>query len=149
MINIYEESPMGNREKMQSLLPLHYDELTKNKEIMILEPDYDKYQLLEDAGVLFGLYAYEDDKLVGYSLNIVSPHLHYKSVVMCSNDLLFLTPEKRQGRVGLMLIKETERVAKERGCNFMLWHAKTGTYLDKLLPRMGCSVQEIMYSKKI
>lgn len=147
MINIYEESPMGNREKMQSLLPLHYDELTKNKDIMILEPDYDKYQLLEDAGVLFGLYAYEDDKLVGYSLNIVSPHLHYKSVVMCSNDLLFLTPEKRQGRVGLMLIKETERVAKERGCNFMLWHAKESTALAAILPKMGCKVQEVMYSK--
>jgi hypothetical protein len=63
--------------------------------------------------------------------------------------LLFVTEGKRSGRLGLQLIRKTEEAAKERGARLMLWHAKTGTPLEKMMPRLGYGVQDIIFSTQI
>ena len=87
-----------------------------------------------------------DDELIGYSVNVVTRNLHY-DLRVCQNDVLYLTPEHRLGPLGLRLIRDTERHAREAGAKIMLWHAKQGTSLDGLLPRIDYQVQEIMYSR--
>ena len=49
----------------------------------------------------------------------------------------------------MRLIKETERMAKERGVQLMLWHAKPNTALEKMMPRLGYGVQDIIFSIQI
>ena len=56
----------------QPLLELHYAELTRNKEIAKLAPDWVRYRTLEDNGYLLTLLAHEDGKLIGYSVFIIS-----------------------------------------------------------------------------
>lgn len=63
------------------------------------------------------------------------------------NDLLFVAEEHRKTRVGLDLIRETEKQAFARGAEMMLWHAKENTSLSILMPKLGYSVQDIIYSK--
>lgn len=133
----------------QDLLRMHYDEVAKNKSVMVLDPDKAKYQAIERAGKSLCLAAFADEKIVGYSVNIVDTHIHYADLVCCVNDVLFVDPVYRNGRCGLMLIKQTESVAKDRGAKLMLWHAKSGTALDLLMPKIGYGVQDIIYSKVI
>lgn len=147
MIEIRVESSEGKIEQAWALFLEHREELTTNKELMELYPDREKYAACESAGMLLCLWAYDDGELVGYSVNFLSPNMHYSKLRMCHNDLLFLTKKHREGRTGLRLIRETEAQAKARGVQFMIWHAKPGTAFDALIPKLGYRVQDIMYSK--
>ena len=127
----------------------HWEEIALNKQVMVLKPDEGKYRAAEANGMLLILAAFEGDKVVGYSVNIVTNHLHYADLMTCNNDLLFVTESKRSGRLGLQLIRATEKAAKERGARLMLWHAKQGTPLEKMMPRLGYGVQDIIFSIQI
>jgi GNAT superfamily N-acetyltransferase len=124
------------------LLEEHYAELATVPDIMLLKPDVERYQTLEAAGNLFAIGMFDihgdgAETLVGYSVNIVCTNLHYGDLLMCQNDLLFVRKSHRRGMTGMRLITATERAAKERGVKMMLWHAKPGTTLDRMLPRLG------------
>lgn len=127
----------------------HWDEIALNKQVMILKPDEARYRAMEQAGSLMILAAWEGDELVGYSVNFIVNHLHYADLRLCSNDLLFITRSKRAGRLGLKMIRETEKRAAEMGAQLMLWHAKPDTALAVMMPKMGYGVQDIIFSKEI
>jgi GNAT superfamily N-acetyltransferase len=124
------------------LLEEHYAELATVPDIMLLKPDVERYQTLEAAGSLFAIGMFDihgdgAETLVGYSVNIVCTNLHYGDLLMCQNDLLFVRKSHRRGMTGMRLITATERAAKDRGVKMMLWHAKPGTTLDRMLPKLG------------
>ena len=127
----------------------HYEEIARNKQIMKLKPDEETYRKMESAQQIFILSARQDDVLIGYSVNFVTNHLHYADLKLAQNDLLFISKEHRGGRVGLKLIKETEKHATSLGCKLMLWHAKESTTLAHMLPRLKYGVQDIIFSKEL
>lgn len=127
----------------------HWDEIALNKQVMVLKPDEERYRRMEQQGAALILAAFAGEQMVGYSVNFVMKHLHYADLCVCSNDLLFVAKEKRTGRLGLQLIKATEKFAKERGARLMLWHAKEQTALATIIPKMGYGVQDIIFSKEI
>ncbi|WP_343684015.1 GNAT family N-acetyltransferase [Asticcacaulis sp.] len=129
------------------LLEAHRHELTTNPDLMQLEPRRGLYEALDARGVLLSLGLFDGDELVGYSVNIIDHNLHYGSVLVSQNDLLFVHPDYRHGRDGLRLIKATEDAARERGAHMVIWHAKPDTSFDALLPRLGYRVQDVMYSR--
>lgn len=131
------------------LLAEHWEEVALNKDLMVLDPNEAAYGLLESAGVLFALGAFDGPDLVGYSATMVQQHLHYKHLRYAVNDVLFVGKQHRNGRLGVRLMRETERVAKERGAQLMLWHAKPDTALEGILPRMGYVVQDVIFSKAL
>lgn len=131
------------------LLAEHWEEVALNKDLMVLEPNVDAYERLESCGALFALGAFDGEQLVGYSATMVQQHLHYKDLRYAVNDVLFVAKSHRSGRAGIRLMQETERIAKERGAQLMLWHAKPETALGAILPRMGYAVQDIIYSKAL
>lgn len=137
------------RRDAEPLLADHWREVAKHRDLMVLAPDWAKYEEIEAAGgsIIFG--AYVGDRMVGYSIAFAGTHLHYAGLVSCSNDVLYVAPEYRKGRLGLQLIYETERAAAERGAKIITWHAKEGTALAKLLPRIGYGVHEVIYSKRL
>ena len=133
----------------EPLFEEHYEEIARNKQVMVLKPDEETYRKAEEMGTIFILSARQNDVLIGYSVNFVSNHLHYADLKLAQNDLLFISKEHRGGRVGLRLIKDTENHAKSLGCKLMLWHCKPSTPLNEILPRLKYGVQDIIYSKEI
>lgn len=127
----------------------HWDEVAKNKELMILKPRYEVYRDLDNKGNLINLFAFVDGKIVGYSINILSYHLHYADLYTAMNDIIFITKQYRDTPLGLRLIAETEKACKEAGVKLMLWHAKEDSALAKILPRRKCKVQDIVFSKQL
>ena len=133
----------------QTLFDEQYEEIARNKHVMVLKPDEETYRKSEEMGTIFILSARQDDKLIGYSVNFVTNHLHYADLKLAQNDLLFISKEHRGGRIGLKLIKETEKHATSLGCKLMLWHAKESTTLAHMLPRLKYGVQDIIFSKEL
>lgn len=132
----------------EPMLIEHWDEVAKNKQIMQLKPDHAGYRRIEGNGGLLILGAYRDCKMVGYSFNFIAPHLHYADLIVCNNDILFVDKKHRQSPIGLQLIRKTEATARQCGARLMLWHAKQGTSLDRILQRKY-NVQDIIYSREI
>ena len=133
----------------QILFDEHYEEIARNKQVMVLKPDEETYRKSEEMGTIFILSARQNDVLIGYSVNFVSNHLHYADLKFAQNDLLFISKEHRGGRVGLRLLKDTENHARSLGCKLMLWHCKPNTPLNEILPRLKYGVQDVIYSKEI
>ena len=132
-----------------TLFEEHYEEIALNKQVMKLKPDETTYRQMEEMRKIFILSARQNDVLIGYSVNFVTNHLHYADLKLAQNDLLFISKEQRGGRVGLKLIRETEKHATSLGCKLMLWHCKENTTLSSLLPRINYGVQDIIYSKEL
>lgn len=136
------------RDEGTLLLQDHYQELALHKEVARLNPDWEEYQRLENAG-RFKLVIARDDggRLIGYAGFFLAFHLHYKELLVATNDVIFLAKEYREGGVGLELIRECERLLRTLGVQKAVWHAKKETALAGLLPRMGYEVEDILLSK--
>ena len=91
-------------EDIKELIKLHYEEIAVNKDVIPLDPDWDRYKYLDDNGLIMIITARDESKLVGYSIFFITSHLHYKSTVYANNDLLYLHPEYRKGSLGIKLI---------------------------------------------
>lgn len=148
-IRIVEISVSEHIDQVGELLHEHWLELAKNKTLMVLKPDTARYRAMEQAGLALALGAFDGDVMVGYSVSFIGPHLHYADLVFAQNDVLFIAQSHRLGRTGYRLIQATEQMAKARGAQMLVWHAKQDTPLDSLLPRLGYGVQDILYSKAI
>lgn len=139
-------------DKAEALLPLlqaHRDELAAAPHLMALAPNVDAYHALENTRSLLALVAYRGEEIVGYSINFIGPHLHYSALRYAHNDALYIKPEYRRGRLGLRLMRETERLAQERGARMMTWHAKPGTTLEKLVQRLNYEIEETIYFREL
>lgn len=131
------------------LLEAHYQELSRYKDIMVMKPDMNRYRALEANGCLLILAAYVEGVLVGYSAGIITNHLHYADLIIYQNDVLFLDMAHRKGRLGIDLIKRTEKIAKERDVKLAVWHGKQDTPLAALLPKMKYGIHETIYTRKL
>lgn len=144
------EEPVADiiESELWPLLVEHREELTTNKALMELAPDVARYRQAEAAGAVLALIAREGGRIVGYSVNFVSPHIHYMRMTICANDVLFVDRDHR-ARLGLRLLRATEEAAKARGCDLMCWHAKPDTHLDAILRRREYRVQDVIYTRPL
>lgn len=134
--------------ELKHLFELHWEEIANYKSEIPLKPDYGKYQILEDKNCLLLVTCRNNENsIVGYSLFFISNHIHYQSCVVAGNDLLFLHKDYRKGRVGINLIKESERFLKEMGVQKITWHIKPNHDFSPILVRMGYMQEEFIMGK--
>jgi hypothetical protein len=136
-------------EQIKPLLELHYQELTLDKDIMVLKPDWARYRELMALDKMSVLGAYEDDKLVGYSVFFKQPHIHYEDNIMAHNDVLFLHPRCRQGITGIKLIKASEEMLQQQGVSKVVWHVKYSRDFRNILYRMGYKDEDVIVGKAL
>jgi GNAT superfamily N-acetyltransferase len=147
VITYQQESLVTVKEDARPLLEKHWEEIALNKEIIKLNPDWDAYADLEDAGILKIFTARDDDRLVGYFVTFVRSHIHYKDHLFAYNDILFLDPDYRKGFTGSKLIKFAEKCLKEDGVSVVIVNTKRHKPLDILLSWLGYKHIENIYSK--
>lgn len=150
MVDYYVE-PLGDKliAEVQPLIELHYEELTLHKQVVKLDPDWNRYKSLADQGMITIITARDKGVLIGYSLFFVSPHIHYKNNIMANNDVLFLHPDYRQGRTGLKLIRKCEQVLQELKVDKIVWHVKYAKDFRQILYRLGYEDEDALVGKII
>jgi GNAT superfamily N-acetyltransferase len=133
-------------DELEELFPSHYEELCVTKDFP-LEPDYDAYKNLAQAGMLRCITCRVDGALIGYIVFIVQPHLHYKSCKTAFEDLYFVKKEYRKGRIGIRLFKYAEEVLKQFGVNRIIMHTKVHLDNSKLFEYLGYRHTDKIYTK--
>lgn len=143
------------RDLAAPLMREHWEEVgsPRLRHLQQLDPRWDVYETLEAMGqlVLLGAFA-ADGALVGYSCTIANEgHLHYAALPWAPNDVLFVTKSHRRSRLGLRLIEATEAAVRARfgRPGVLTMHAKPGTTLDLMLPKMGYHLHEHIYFKEL
>jgi len=127
---------------------LHYDELASNKEIE-LDPNYEVYEKLHEAGVLHVVTARDNGILVGYHISFVMPHLHYKQSLTAHTDIYYLRKDCRVGMNGVNLFKFMEQSLRVRGVERIYMMTKTDADKGVILERLGYVEKERIYTKMI
>lgn len=147
MITYRQESLVTTKADIIPLLEKHWEEVALNKDKIKLNPDWDAYANLEDAGILKIFTARDDRKLVGYFVVFVKSHIHYKDHLFCYNDVIFVDEEYRKGFTSPRLIKFAEKCLKADGVEVMIVNTKRHKPFDSLLVWLGYKHIENLYSK--
>jgi GNAT superfamily N-acetyltransferase len=144
-----KELPVSTLRGLEDLFEQHYDEVYNGSNPFPLAPDYDMYERMEAAGMCFGLFAFYEEIIVGYSISYLAPMMHSRGFFTCNNDVLFIDPLFRDTTLGLKLMKETEKKGKSKGAKLMVWNAPDTTNLVKILPRLGYKPMETIMCKEL
>ena len=133
-------------------LPLlldHWSELALYQDKVPLNIDYEKYQQLEDLGVLHIYTAREEGYLVGYCVMMVNTNLHYKDHKYALNDVIYVDPRSRNKGLGRDLIQFTEEELGKEGVSVVMINTKNHRPFDGLLEKEGYILQDKLFSKYI
>lgn len=133
--------------EMIPLLVLHYGEIAHYKDIP-LDPDYDQYIKLENAGVLRAFTARdESNALIGYALFFIKSNIHYKSSLQALQDILFVRPDKRG--IGFRFIPWCDEMLRAENIQVVYHHVKEKHNFGKLLSKIGYELVDLIYARRL
>ena len=135
-------------EEIQGLLQAHYEEIAHYQDIP-LDPDQEAYMAAEAQGQLRVYTVRDTTKLVGYGVFFVKRNIHYRSSIQAVQDILFLSPEYRKGRVGVRLIQHAEKALAAEGVQAVYHHVKRTNQVGRLLARLGYELIDEVYGKRL
>lgn len=126
------------------LMDMHWQEIAKNKALLTLNPDVERYKTIEK--ILLLIVARCEGRMVGYFLWLLVTHPHYKHVTVAEEDLHFMHPDYRRGWNGYNLVKAACRAAIEKGAQLLTIREKFGHEHPALMERLGFKTTDIVYT---
>jgi GNAT superfamily N-acetyltransferase len=106
------------------LIRQHWDELGVHKDEMPLDPDWQAFVRMEDAGRFRVWTARDEATLVGYIGTFIQPHLHYRSTLTATEDLFMLAPPYRNRGNGSRFFTSWISALSELGVRRIICHDK-------------------------
>lgn len=114
-----------------------------------LNPDYARYIKMQELNLYAMITCRKDGKLIGYAGFFVHPNIRFPKCLMAYEDLYYIKPENRQGRVGYKLFTESERLLKQRNVNRIDIGCKTFQDHSRLFEHLGYEFYEKHFTKKL
>lgn len=133
--------------ELEALLPLHYEEIARDKDFIKLDPDWDFYFLMESAGRFQCIVARSEGVMIGYHFSFLGPDPHYRKIFRASTDIYFVRKEFRLGFTGFRLFREAEKAWRGRGVKKAFSGTKKAKDMGKILLRLGWTHIEDTYAK--
>ena len=134
-------------EEIKPLLQEHYEEIARHQDKIKLNPNYDTYRSMDEAGLLHVITVRDDGVLVGYFICVVMPNLHYQDCLCAVNDILFVGKPYRKGLLAFKMLKYAEKTLRERGVDKVLINMKLAHDFGPLLERLGYVEIERVFEK--
>jgi GNAT superfamily N-acetyltransferase len=136
-------------DELRPLLEKHWEEIAVHKDIP-LDPDYDRYFRMANAGALHPFVVRVNGRIVGYAPFIVTPHLHYRTSKWAQNDIIWIAPEHRRAGLGMALVSFVIAYLKRQDVQVISIDAKAAhPELSALLDGMKFSRVEIGHQLRI
>ena len=136
---------------MHELAPLFLREwqevIGDNPTLQDINVDWDKYIQMELSGLLVLITVRDKDRLIGYALDVIHHHLHFKSVLYCFIDAFWVLPEYRDGVTDTGLIEENEIYLIEAGVKRINFAVNPSLWLYKLMKKMQYTRTECVLAK--
>ena len=149
---IQEENFKDCIDEIEILTRLHFiefnEERIKKDSRIVYEPNKELFIQLDNNDLLICICMRKDNKLIGYSLNVLGVDNSCKSLVCSRNEMLFVHKEHR-GRDSLRLINFTESCMINYNVNYHIWGVKPNNDYSKYLTRQGYEKEETFYIKNI
>jgi len=136
----------GLIDELRPLLRLHFDESEHFKDIP-LDPDFEQYQKLDEAGMLRVFTVRVDKELIGYSILFVMTSIHHKQSIHANHDVLFIHKEHRG--IGSMFIKYCDEQLEAEGVDVVYQSTKLSYDFGKMLNRIGYEHVDNVYYRKL
>jgi L-amino acid N-acyltransferase YncA len=114
-----------------------------------LNPDFNRYFKMQEAGVFLLMTCRKDGDLIGYISFFIMPHIRFMSCTMAYEDLYYLKPENRHGRTGYKLFTESEQLLKKRNVNRVVLSCKTFQDHSRLFDHLGYEFYEKHFTKSL
>jgi GNAT superfamily N-acetyltransferase len=149
-VTFAEETLSQCWEDGQALLRQHWQEIAAYPDIP-LDIDGPRYAAGEAAGALCIVTARTTEgRIVGYGVFVLAAHPHYHGSLQAHQDILYVHPDWRQGRVGWKLVQFCDAVLKAKGVQVVHQHVKRAhPALGRLLEHHGYVASETIYSKRL
>ncbi|HEV3028780.1 MAG TPA: GNAT family N-acetyltransferase [Planctomycetota bacterium] len=128
------------------LLISHYEEVSSDKDIK-LDPRWDRYFDMQESGALVVYTSRLGGRLIGYNAFLVDLHLHYATMLLGSNDVIFIDPVERG--FGRQLIQWCMEQLRELGCQLNAYHVKLSHDWSHILAEMGFEAREVIWVKRL
>lgn len=146
MIVYKEDSWLDNLNELKEIIKDHYEELSVTKEFP-LDPNWDAYLDILNAGKLRYITCKDDGKLIGYIIYFIMPHLHYKTCLTAFEDIYFLKKEYRKGRTGLKMFQFAEKILKEQGIQRVIYNTKVHQDNSAMFDYLGYKFIDKVFTK--
>ena len=141
-------------DEAEPLLALHYREIAHYQDIP-LDVNEEAYRTLETLDMLrvFTVRLAADAEtfpLIGYAVFVVNRNPHYKGSLQAVQDIIYVDPEFRKGRVGLNLLRFCEDELRAEGVQVILHHVKEKhPTLGFVLAKMGYEHIDSIYARRL
>jgi GNAT superfamily N-acetyltransferase len=115
------------------------------------DPDWDRYRVAEEAGLLHCFTARSHDgELVGYLGYYVVPAIHYRRVLQAEDAAFFIRKDHRKGMAGVKLFRFAEAELKRLGAQRVFAHVKPELDIGPVFERLlGYRLVEKRYCKNL
>ena len=144
------------RERLEPIIPElqdtfieHWQELAEDKDLVPLDPDYDRYIDMDNNGNLFFFSCRKDGELIGYFVGIVCRGLHYATTIDCRLDIFYIRKEHRGSSLGIKLFKAAEKELRALGVDRWYVGCKVKHDTSALFERLGFRPIETFFSKML
>ena len=104
---------------------------------MVLDPDLESYNRLEEMGMLRCFTARSAGQLAAYDIFMVVHHRHARSSLVALSDVLFVLPAFRTGRTVYRLIAYCNEQLAEEGVQVAYYQVNAANDFSNLLESMG------------
>jgi len=147
MLRIQTETWTAIDQEIEEVAGFHWDELALDKLLFERDLDHERYLKMDELGMMHVVTARDENKLVGYIVCFVMPHLHYKSSGLTAlADMYFLMRQYRNG-AGVRMFMEMERGLKAKGVIRAHMSCKVHENHTKLFEAMGWDLTDLTFSK--
>jgi hypothetical protein len=145
-----EEKYATVQPEISDLLKKHWEEVALDRDVIKLDPAWDQYQLLDSIGVLHITTVRSNGRLVGYYINVIKEHLHYKQSRTAFSDVFFIE-EQYRFTGGVRMFKAMEGFMKAKGVEKIYCTHKlhVNDQIGGILLRLGYRHIENVWSKMI
>jgi GNAT superfamily N-acetyltransferase len=100
------------------------------------QPQWERYKLMEAAGVISVFGAFDDDQIVGFISTIGYLSLHY-GVDITLTESFFVAKQYRKTGAGVKLLRAVEQMAKANGSAGLMITAPHNKELARVLTVIG------------
>jgi len=104
-------------------------------------PDREKFEKIDELGMIRAFTARINGVLVGYAVFIVSPHLHYRDLVWGVQDVVFVLPAHR-GRAAIRFLRWQDEELAGEGVDLVYRHVEIKHDYSRTLLRMDYHAEE-------
>lgn len=141
-------NPLLDRVVIEELAKECWDEVDQAKGYMKFEIDWPVYDLLYKAGSLrYYKILNPEGEPVGFATFLINPHLHCKGEWIAVTDVMYIRPPYRGiGEEFLNLIMED---LKSQNVSWFIFNVKSWLDEGKLADKLGCTLYERSYQRKL